>query len=82
MTTHSSIHGSSHHPKEHHEVIKENVTKSKSGASKKGIDGGSGATKIETTGNSTKKLIFSFKKDSKGVAKMPIGTSAKSNVFS
>ena len=80
MTTHSSIHGSSHYPKEHNEV-KENASKIKSGASKKGMDGGSGGTKIESTGSSTKKLIFSFKKDSKGLAKMPIGTSAKSNVF-
>ena len=40
-----------------------------------------GGTKVESTTNSTKKLIFSFKKDSKGNSKIPSNTSGKNNVF-
>ena len=63
------------------DTAKESVPKQKSGFSKKGTIGSGGGTKVESTSNSTKKLIFSFKKDSKGNTKIPSSTVGKNNVF-
>ena len=60
---------------------KGNVTKTKTGVSKKGQSGFNAGTKVESTTNSTKKLIFSFKKDSKVNTKLPTNTNNKNNVF-
>ena len=63
------------------DAAKESVPKQKSGFSKKGNVGSGVGTKVESTSNSTKKLIFSFKKDSKGNTKIPSNTVGKNNVF-
>ena len=77
--TNRSIYGSNTQKKEmiRNDTIKEHIPKAKSGVSKKGLDGGSGATKVDATGSSTKKLIFSFKKDSKGITKAISGAPNK-----
>ena len=81
LSAHGSLQNSTHIAKEPtHENAKEVVTK-KSQFSKKGLAGTGGGTKVESTSNSTKKLIFSFKKDSKGNAKIPASTPGKNNVF-
>ena len=69
-------------PKEPHlDGLKENTIKTKSGFSKKGQTALNDGTKVESTTNSTKKLIFSFKKDSKVGLKGPTSTTNKNNVL-
>ena len=60
---------------------KGNLTKTKNNVNKKGQSGFNAGTKVESTTNSTKKLIFSFKKDSKVNTKLPANTNNKNNVF-
>ena len=60
---------------------KGNLTKTKNNVNKKGQSGFNPGTKVESTTNSTKKLIFSFKKDSKGNTKLPANANNKNNVF-